>query len=97
MLDPAERIPADPAPATGYKRGAAVIYVDSPEPPRSIINPADPNQREILPFAKIPGRPATVPVDSIPDQIKKLAELRDAGILTEEEFSRKKTELMARI
>jgi hypothetical protein len=34
---------------------------------------------------------------TIPDQIKKLAELRDAGILTEEEFSNKKTELLAKM
>jgi len=34
---------------------------------------------------------------SIPDQIRKLAELRDNGILTEEEFSAKKTELLKRM
>ena len=35
-------------------------------------------------------------IDSI-EMIKKLAELRDAGILTEEEFSEKKSELLSRI
>lgn len=35
--------------------------------------------------------------DSIPEQIKKLAELRDAGILTTEEFENKKKELLARL
>ena len=35
--------------------------------------------------------------ESIPDQIKKLAELRDTGILTSEEFESKKTELLRRI
>jgi len=34
---------------------------------------------------------------SIPDQIKKLAELRDSGILTEQEFVSKKTELLKRM
>jgi hypothetical protein len=34
---------------------------------------------------------------SIPDQIQKLAELRSAGILTEQEFQDKKTELLARL
>lgn len=34
---------------------------------------------------------------SIPDQIKKLAELRDSGILTEQEFTSKKTELLKRL
>lgn len=33
----------------------------------------------------------------IPEQIKKLAELRDEGILTEEEFQAKKTELLERL
>jgi hypothetical protein len=35
--------------------------------------------------------------NSIPDQIKKLAELRDSGILTEQEFLNKKTELLKRM
>lgn len=35
--------------------------------------------------------------ESIPDQIKKLAELKDQGILTEEEFTKKKTELLAKM
>ena len=35
-------------------------------------------------------------IDSI-EMIKKLAELRDAGILTDEEFSQKKSELLSRI
>jgi hypothetical protein len=33
----------------------------------------------------------------IPEQIKKLAELRDAGAITEEEFERKKAELLDRM
>jgi len=36
-------------------------------------------------------------IESIPDQIKKLAGLRDSGILTEQEFSMKKTELLKRM
>ena len=36
-------------------------------------------------------------VDSVTDQIKKLGELRDAGLLTNEEFNAKKTELLARL
>jgi hypothetical protein len=34
---------------------------------------------------------------SIPEQIKQLADLRDAGILTNEEFDEKKQELLKRI
>lgn len=33
----------------------------------------------------------------IPDQIRKLGELRDAGVLTAEEFEAKKAELLARM
>ena len=36
-------------------------------------------------------------IESIPDSIKKLAELKDAGILTSEEFEAKKAELLKRM
>jgi len=35
--------------------------------------------------------------DMIIDQIRKLAELQEAGILTEEEFTAKKQELLSRL
>jgi uncharacterized membrane protein YeaQ/YmgE (transglycosylase-associated protein family) len=35
--------------------------------------------------------------DSVAEQLRKLAELRDAGVLTEEEFETKKQELLARM
>jgi hypothetical protein len=47
-----------------------------------------------------PAQPAAAPITadlSIPDQISKLAELRDRGILTEDEFATKKAELLARM
>ncbi|HOX11246.1 MAG TPA: SHOCT domain-containing protein, partial [Candidatus Moranbacteria bacterium] len=34
---------------------------------------------------------------SIPEQIKKLSELKDQGILTEDEFNKKKSELLAKM
>jgi hypothetical protein len=40
---------------------------------------------------------ASVQSDGIPSQIMKLAELRDAGVLTEDEFTAKKAELLARL
>jgi hypothetical protein len=43
-----------------------------------------------------PSAPANGTSD-ITDQLRKLAELRDAGILTEDEFSNKKAELLARL
>jgi hypothetical protein len=33
----------------------------------------------------------------IPDQIRKLGELREAGLLTDDEFTAKKTELLERL
>ncbi|MCJ8172883.1 PH domain-containing protein [Clostridium botulinum] len=35
--------------------------------------------------------------ENIPEQIKKLAELKESGILTEKEFNEKKTELLAKL
>lgn len=35
--------------------------------------------------------------EMVVDQIKKLAELHEKGILTDEEFSAKKTELLSRV
>ena len=37
------------------------------------------------------------PTLDLPDQIRKLAELKDQGILTEEEFESKKKELLAKM
>ena len=42
-------------------------------------------------------RMAEMMTDMTFDQIRKLAELRESGILTEEEFTAKKTELLARL
>ena len=39
----------------------------------------------------------TASAESITDQIKKLGELRDAGLLTNDEFNTKKAELLARL
>ncbi len=41
--------------------------------------------------------PAAAAQESIPDQLVKLAGLRDAGILTADEFNAKKAELLARL
>lgn len=46
------------------------------------------------PQAPAPIQPATTPTDDVAAQIKQFAELRDQGILTEEEFSAKKKQLL---
>jgi predicted RNA-binding Zn-ribbon protein involved in translation (DUF1610 family) len=46
--------------------------------------------------ASQPQKPQTAPID-VTEQIKKLGELRDQGLLTEQEFDSKKQELLARM
>jgi len=41
--------------------------------------------------------PQSAVVEDVPSQIKKLSELKDAGILTQDEFDQKKNELLARM
>lgn len=57
--------------------------------------------RERATMAHAPVATAAAPTRAaaagIPDEIRKLGELRDAGILTEEEFAAKKAELLARL
>jgi hypothetical protein len=50
-------------------------------------------------MAKEIPSPKSSPVatESIPEQIKKLAELKEAGILSQEEFEAKKSELLSRM
>jgi hypothetical protein len=44
-----------------------------------------------------PAPPVTAASPDVVDQIKKLGELRDAGVLTDDEFAAKKTQLLARM
>jgi hypothetical protein len=82
-----------------------IIRVNDYDFPETSINPAGSLIREIPPYKKPQSnqKPGTAPVQSNPDcesifdQIKKLAELRDSGIITEQEFTTKKTELLKRI
>ncbi|QNE48499.1 SHOCT domain-containing protein [Glaciihabitans sp. INWT7] len=48
-----------------------------------------------VPAAAQPAPPTVQP--EIHDQLQKLASLRDSGILTDEEFTAKKAELLARL
>jgi hypothetical protein len=55
------------------------------------------------PMAPPPSTPPPPPAPSVPwaddpmEQLRKLAELKDAGILTEEEFTAKKAEILSRL
>lgn len=48
-------------------------------------------------YRKVTTQNAVAMGDDIPTQIKKLADLRDAGILTESEFQQKKSELLSKL
>jgi hypothetical protein len=54
---------------------------------------------EIPPSVKTTDSPVkeNPSADPVFDQIKKLAELRESGIITEQEFTAKKTELLKRL
>ncbi|MGA0530710.1 SHOCT domain-containing protein [Hansschlegelia sp. KR7-227] len=72
---------ATPAPTTETPRDAAPAYPYAPEP------------REASSPSPASGAEGADPVELI----RKLAALKDAGVLTEQEFQAKKTELLARI
>ena len=98
-----EGIPLDERNPDGQQ--SAIIRVNDYDIPGTTITSANDHIREIPPFRNSqsnqkPGTPpvqANQPVESIFDQIRKLAELRDSGIITEQEFTTKKTELLKRI
>ncbi|MEV3900835.1 SHOCT domain-containing protein [Mycobacterium sp. NPDC050551] len=52
--------------------------------------------RRVRSEAAAPAQP-TAPAQDLADQIRKLGELLDAGILTDEEFNAKKTDLLSRM
>jgi hypothetical protein len=77
-----------------------VIRVTELDPPGARALSTDDSVREIPPLAGTTGRPVTTPApapESPLDQLGKLAGLRDAGIITDEEFAAKKAELLRRV
>ena len=53
--------------------------------------------RELASSARRPSPPSAAPSPDIPDQIRKLAKLREDGIISSEEFEAKKTELLGKL
>lgn len=77
------------------REGDLIVHVK--QPPMKV-------QALVAPYAALYGDvPDTDPTAEVPavpdaaDQLRKLGELRDSGVLTEEEFSAKKAELLARM
>jgi hypothetical protein len=80
-------------------RESTIIRITGAEIPKTPAPPVTGTIREIPPTVKtedVPDKGAP-PADPIFDQIKKLSELRESGIITEQEFTAKKTELLKRI
>ncbi len=75
-------------------RKAAGAALPTPAPTAPAPTPASP---ATTPTAALPPIPAPASGHSIPDQIRKLGELKDQGLLTEEEFASKKKELLDRL
>lgn len=58
----------------------------------------DPSEKILLAFKnQLPSDFSSSKSPDIPDQIKKISEMKDSGILTLEEFELKKAELLARM
>jgi hypothetical protein len=65
-----------------------------PAPPPAAAPPAPPPPAAAPPPPSPASAPAPVITDEVFDQLKMLGELRDAGILTEDEFAAKKALLI---
>ncbi|MEZ0382635.1 PPE domain-containing protein [Mycobacterium sp. pW045] len=81
----------------GRSRGGAATATTSTkatakQPPRPVVKQRDPAQKPASP----PARPLNGPITRISGELRELAELRDAGILTEDEFTQEKRRLLGR-
>jgi membrane protein YdbS with pleckstrin-like domain len=90
---------------TPEQQGGTIVRVSDPGLPQPSTGPGNGYTREIPPVIRAEQKPAAPPppppanpsADPAFYQIKKLAELRDKKIITEEEFLAKKAELLKRI
>lgn len=82
------------------KKEAPIPAAKKPEP-EEVYVPVIPVQKIVAPQKEIvsttPAKTAETEEDDIFNKIEKLAKLKEKGILTDEEFSNKKTELLARL
>ena len=53
------------------------------------------NQQYVAPYPQYPQTPAPVPANNILAQLKLLGQLRESGILTEEEFQEQKQRILS--
>jgi hypothetical protein len=78
---------------------SSIIRIHDTDIPKTTTSSVRGTIREIPSLVKTKSNPLQriPPAESVLDQIKKLAELRDSGIITEQEFTTKKTELLKRL
>jgi hypothetical protein len=78
---------------------SSIIRIHDTDIPKTTTSSVRGTIREIPSLVKTKRDPRQErpPAESVLDQIKKLAELRDSGIITEQEFTTKKTELLKRL
>ncbi len=102
---PYSQAPATPspqAPATPYSHAPATPYSQAPATPYSQA-PATPySQAPATPYSQAPATPSSQDAggggaSSIPALIEQLAQLKEKGILTDEEFAVKKADLLKRL
>ena len=92
-------LPRVGAPADGVAASSASKHAAAAQRPSPVEAPP-PAAKPIAPASPAAASPATTAAssdDEIFSRIERLAELRQKGILTEEEFAAKKTELLARL
>jgi hypothetical protein len=77
---------------------SAAVIVDPTAPPQTMSEQAFSLVQGLLKNRNRPAEEAvSVTAPDLPEQLKQLASLRDAGILTEEEFAAKKADLLNRM
>ncbi|WP_158967983.1 SHOCT domain-containing protein [Chachezhania sediminis] len=87
--------PQPHAPQPTYQQPDPVQQPEPVQPAESAPQPS--YQPEPAPAPATPAAPAVQSEDDILEKIERLGSLRERGILTDEEFTAKKTELLARL
>ena len=95
-VQPGVAPPGEPLAATVGRRGvpAAAVRPADLRPAAAAVRPAGTGVRAARPAPAYAEPAAPSPVDELTDQLQKLANLKNQGILTEEEFSAAKARLL---
>lgn len=83
--------------ASGNRVHVKWIPTDKDLADLTVVVKAAMNAKDAPAPAPAPAAPASAPAPDVMTQLKQLGELRDAGVLTDDEFAAKKAELLARL